>query len=285
MTQPAKPPATGQKVSLADLTHIPRTDQSGLSVLSGGPSIVSFKEGRFNFDFIWQPKTNAKRLYIFFAGDADRTKREPPVFHRWKWARKFNGHCLFVSDPTLFLERTMGLGWYVGTETFDCLDVIAPLVDDLAVVCGIARRDVIAYGSSGGGFAALRLGERLPGVTVVAINPQTDITAYHGRAADKFLRVCFSNRTRELSRKEFTDRLVLGKPDSPLHYSRVFYAQNDVDTHHHDVHFLPFCARMGLEPTVTTDMFQPIPFSDPAGHGRAETPEVLAEILHRIEQP
>lgn len=274
-------PNMGQKVSLTDLKGIARTDRSGLDEVAGEPVIVSFKEQKFQFDFIWRPKDGAKRLYVFFAGDADRAKREPPVFHRWKWADKFDGHCLFVADPTLFLERTMGLGWYVGTAEFDCMRVIAPLVNELAERCGLERRNVISYGSSGGGFAALKLGEWLPGMTVVAINPQTDITAYHGRSADKFLRICFAKRTREEARSAFPDRLTIGADPKSLRMCRIIYAQNDVDVHHHDMHYKPFRDRMSVG--APPHDFTSIIFSDAGGHSRAETADVLAGILRLVE--
>jgi hypothetical protein len=109
----------------------------------------------FQFDYLYQPSIH-KRLFVFFSGSAQRSKINPPVFQRWSWAHLFPGHCLYVSDPSLFLNDKLGLAWYSGTSGFDPMPIIAQEVKNLALSLDINESSIFSYGSSGGGFAALR---------------------------------------------------------------------------------------------------------------------------------
>ena len=88
----------------------------------------------------------------------------------------------------------MGLAWYVGTSDHDHFDVIGEIIVSFADKLGIKHKDIVSYGSSGGGFAAIRLSLFLPSITAIAINPQTEITQYERKNVEKYLEVCFEKK-------------------------------------------------------------------------------------------
>src|SRR5690625_3858022 len=241
---------SGSKIDLSSLTEIPRLELPETGTLRHDPSLYYFEHQGFHFDFLWHPKKDADMLFVLFSGDALRQKLDPPVFQRWKWARLFPGHCLYVSDPSLHLYERLGLAWYAGTTSFDPAPVIADTVTRVARQFGIDAQKVWTYGSSGGGFAALRMLKFLPAAKAICVNPQTNVLAYGAGTVEVFLRVCFERRTRDEALEEFSHRLsLLSQPD--IYKSRsIIYLQNGADLHHFDDHYVPFCKALGLEPVL-----------------------------------
>ncbi len=248
-------------------------------------AVYSFTEDDFRFDFLFSPRKGAKRLFVLFSGDALRAKNDPPVFQRWTWAPHFPGHCLYISDPSLHLASDLGLAWYAGTSGCDPLPTIKRVITEIAHQLNVAVRDVWSYGSSGGGFAALRLGCQLPGIGVVAINPQTVVTNYAGGSLKRYLRYCFDGRDRTKALADFPERLSLLAQVEPLKKTRVIYIQNTTDTHHFQEHYLPFCEAMGVGPehNETETDFRRLLFAHDGGHKKAENPEVFDKALDIIE--
>ncbi|EKO3902480.1 hypothetical protein P0F36_003320, partial [Vibrio metschnikovii] len=156
--------------------------------------IGNFQHESFQYDFFWAPKENSDRLFVLFSGNAMRDKNDPPVFQRWSWADYFPGHCLYISDPTIRLDEKLGLAWYSGNESYDPYPKLLELIYDVADLSGIDLDRVTTYGSSGGGFAAMKLGIMEPKISVVTINPQVDITKYIPKfGLSKYLRICWGN--------------------------------------------------------------------------------------------
>lgn len=118
---PKIPKAAG-KVSLSSLSHIPQfeiNDQINCDLKT--PTLYLEKEGKHRIDYLWQPNLEHDRLFVLFSGNAMRSKNDPPVFQRWSWSKHFPGSCLYVSDPSLYLSKDIGLAWYSGADTFDPL--------------------------------------------------------------------------------------------------------------------------------------------------------------------
>ena len=242
------------------------------------------------YDYLWSPKPGADRLFVLFSGDAQRKQNEPPVFQRWSWAPSFPGHCLYVSDPMLHMHPEMGLAWYAGTQDHDPLDVIISQVREMLPNLGLTASDVCAYGSSGGGFATLRMSAKFPGISAIAINPQTNIANYEMRSPDRYARVCLAREDRHQALADFQLRMDLLQHVEALAKQRVILIQNTLDQHHYEEHYTPFCRAMGADPEQNLDrgLFRRVLFADERGHGKAETPEafeaamtILAEDFRR----
>lgn len=236
----------------------------------------------FLYDFIYSP-AQENRLFVLLSGYADRERLDPPVFQRWSWEKYFPGHRLYIADPSLHLDKDIGLAWYVGTSSAYIMPKIAELIANVATSAGISLDNVILYASSGGGYAALKLSALLSQVTSIVINPQTDITRYKSRHVETFLRVCFDSLTRDQAIQKYPERLSVIPDIDKLQNNKIVYAQNLVDKHHMTDHFQPFAKAFGLnkEGDYSTDVFQTVFFKNEEGHAKGESPEIFPDLINR----
>ncbi|MGE6780645.1 heparinase II/III domain-containing protein [Vreelandella titanicae] len=115
-------------------------------------------------------------LVVRLHGAINRQKFTLPVFRGLTAADESSQAMLVIQDPSLDLDASMNLSWYLGTKSVDGHALIANLVDEVRLALGVRR--VIVTGSSGGGFAALHLSALLADSMAVAFNPQTDLRFY-----------------------------------------------------------------------------------------------------------
>ncbi|WP_375055684.1 glycosyltransferase [Zobellella sp. DQSA1] len=270
------------KTSTNDLKSIPHKPFDGK--VDKEKTLYNFSDGNFQYDLLWAPKEGSDRLFILFSGDAMRTKNNPPVFQRWSWSEHFPGHCLYISDPSLHLHPKLGLAWYAGTSTHDPMETIQNIIGKIASQLNIPNKSIISYGSSGGGFAALRLSLFMDGISVITINPQTVITKYSRNAVERYLKICFGGLTQIDALKNFSERLdlVSHAKNGAFSSSKIIYIQNTYDTHHYDEHFKPFLAE--VEKHNEGKNFTHILFSHPGGHKKAETPEVFTKAMSIVTE-
>lgn len=276
------------KTSLQQLQDLDRVQYGGQLGHINRTSLYYFEDNGLQYDFLWRPKTQSKKLFVFFSGDAMRKKFNPPVFQRQSWAGRVPGHCMYISDPMLYIDSGLGLAWYCGTELQDPLLRISELIRQITAELGLSLADVVAYGSSGGGYAALRLSVLLPDIAVICINPQTDISVYETRGVERYLRLCWQGISREQARTAFAARLSLipAAQQKKFNNRRVVYVQNVLDTHHYEEHFKPFCAAVGIDPVASSsDTISVILFSHPDGHAKAETDEVFKQAVDYVMRP
>lgn len=222
----------------------------------------------------------ASVLFVMFHAAFDRTKVPLPVFARWNFGKVLGGHVLAVSDPTLALDDELRLGWYVGSLSVDPMQVLLGAVDRVRDLLGLADDHVVFYGSSGGGFAALRAAASRRCGRAAVINPQTEITAYFENAVSQFTKVFASEWTPQQCRNRYPLRwsalAAIAEARLQQRDLRIVYAQNLVDKAHHVRHFQPFCGLTdapvkggtSVDGSVLTHVY-----ASPEGHG-AEPPEV-----------
>lgn len=278
-------PKHAGKTSAEKLQSVPRWRWMHSGTLPETATLLDFHFGNHRFDFLWNPKHGAERLFVLFSGDALRAKNNPPVFQRWSWSRFFPGHCLFVSDPALYASDKISLAWYSGARDCDYLKVIACIVDEVCARLAVSADSVYAYGSSGGGFAAIRLLHFLHKANAIAINPQTRVCEYEYRSVERYLSALLGASGRNEGEEKFAERLNLCKYAKFLKGRKIFYVQNEADVHHVNMHYQPFCEALGFqaEHDLNHKHFKRYHFSHPDGHKRAEPPEVFLEIVSRIE--
>ena len=253
------------------------------SALQDGRFSVSIDDGRFECLF---SGSTEKRLFVLLSGARDPSTQPLPKFDRWSWMDMFPGAVLCISDPTLFLDPdSLHIGWYVGTARHDWLQSMAELVSTVAAHLAISFDDIICYGSSAGGFAALTLAARLERATAVAINPQTDVTKYAVRFLKKFLTVSFDGRSpRALSGKE-RKRLSAIAAISESKDAKCLIVQNVQDEVHYENHYTPFCAEFDVPLNGGRDRtgrIQTVTFTSSAGHGpepKALAPDIIANAV------
>lgn len=280
-----KVPSSSGKVSLRDLNDVRQVEYDGEELPDNEALALRVTEAGYKFDFLWRPDSSKKALFVFFSGDAIRSKNEPPVFQRWSWAPHFPGSCLFVSDPSLYRDKDLGLAWYAGTLDIDPLEAVARCIARICAQKGIPLENVYAYGSSGGGFAALRLLTFLDKVGAIAINAQTVVTNYQSRMVERYLRVCFDGLSRADVLQQFPERMSILHHAARLKGRRIIYIQNVLDAHHHDDHYKPLCAAMGCtaEDSDADAPFHRILFSHPDGHRKAEPADVVNRAMKIVK--
>lgn len=239
------------------------------------------QENGHRYDFILSKKKE-KRLFVMFSGSANRLKLNPPVFHRWKWADKFPGSTLYVSDPSLYIHEKLALGWYIGTKSVDHLQVISRVVMEVAESLGVSKENIIGYGSSGGGFASLRMANFIDGMTSVAINPQIIIKNYHERAVNRFLKICFESSFDKFDFDGNLNRFDIRAVVLDKENNKFIVAQNTVDEDHFINHFSHLCNAIDTDSKVDNGRLKTILFSHPSGHKKAETTEVFDRILRLV---
>jgi hypothetical protein len=279
-------PRSTNKISLSSINDVPRVELSQLTEYSPNEATLYYENvGRYRVDYLWQPNLSFSRLFVFFSGDAMRAKNDPPVFQRWSWSKYFPGSCLYISDPSLYLSKNIGLGWYSGTADFDPLNSIYNRIINIMEFLGIDEDRVIAYGSSGGGFASLRLSSISKDFRAIVINPQIRLKDYGtGCSTDRYTKLCFNGLDRFGVAELFPKRFDIIESLNDLITKKIIYIQNKLDEHHFSCHYKAFCASMGVkaEENLSTGNFRSIIYEHPNGHLATEPPEAFQKAIDII---
>lgn len=163
------------------------------------------------------------------------------MFNSWKLANKAN--FVFIHDATLYLDPTLRLAWYTGSEDFTYPELLETIIRRFTT---INRPDtVIFFGNSGGGHAALHFSSRFPGSIAVAGNPQTNVDRYADGAKNRYYNTCWPSVD-----YPGEDRLTKPLFDMNSVYSRgtdnlVYCLVNADDEHHIEDHLIPFIEAAG----------------------------------------
>lgn len=203
---------------------------------------------------------------------------------RFEWVRALGDQQttqLFISDSSLDSAKDFYLSWYFGTETDDVQTRLATLIRE--VQRQIGAESVVLFGNSGGGYAALTLGQMIPGSTALAYNPQIFIDRwpyfkifmqhrFGGAMTTQSLREKFPHRMSFLQR--ITDNGVTEK---------FVYVQNTGDHYHVNLHFNQTAEYLGLPASggVTVDGKSRLLLED---HGPGHIPPPAASVIAQLEE-
>ncbi len=208
--------------------------------LEDGQFSVVIDEGLFENFFV---KSEGEYLFVMLAGARNPQSSFLPYFNRWTWADKFPGSMLCVSDPTFNIAPDkLRLSWYIGTEKHDWMNSLSCLVESVSKKLGIDTSKIIIYGSSGGGFASIRLASELSDATAIAINPQIDIRKYHNKAVKNFIDLAFpSLSSSSLEQDSLDSRFSVFPGLFRARKAKCIILQNVQDKFHYDIHYKSFC--------------------------------------------
>ncbi|MCU1574782.1 MAG: hypothetical protein JWO93_2864 [Micrococcaceae bacterium] len=120
-------------------------------------------------DALLVPRPGSDVLIVSLQGALGKAQ-VPPRFERYTSLRQRAENVLFVADTTIDPGRGVLLGWYFGTAEDDLQQRLAALILTVANQLRVSR--VLLTGSSGGGFAAIAIGQQVPGSTAIAFDPQ-----------------------------------------------------------------------------------------------------------------
>lgn len=190
-------------------------------------------------------KRRSSKLLIVFHGALNRDKYTLPRFEYKSSLKDFDGSILFLQDPTLYLHKRLGLGWYIGTDSDDGHSIISYLVSEASRVLG--PKQLVLAGSSGGGFAALAISARIPGSAALVFSPQTSVEKYNLNHRRRLMSAAFPTLTPTIETlTPLEDRLDMGALYSKGTENKIFYLQNTGDPFHMKNHCLPFLPHVGL---------------------------------------
>ena len=229
--------------SIQWIYRLKRAEENIFETYNSLPDLLDSKEGVFK-NIYFHNAPDWTKIIILFNGALSRAKITPDkaIFQRWSWAKEFRHPVISIADPVTMDKDPIVLGWYLGMTGSNALpSLLHPVIQAIRQKSPDAR--VVAFGSSGGGFAAI--GSLLYGLAdeAIAINPQTNALKFQPESAvSDFLRK--RNHTPCASNLCDYDFSVMNSA------SKLYYIQNTYDTHHYDIHYLPFkaaCEHSGKE--------------------------------------
>lgn len=154
-------------------------------------------------------------LFCLNAATSGRGDKNPPFFSGGNLAISIKRTLISISDDSTHIDG-LDLGWYLGNESFlDFSDCVSNIIQNLAKRF---HKKIVMFGGSGGGFASLMLSSKLSvPATIIAMNPQMDITRYP--TAPNYVKLGFQRETSQIGE-------LLGNIDQ----WKAFFAKNNLLT-------------------------------------------------------
>lgn len=195
-------------------------------------------------------------LVVSLHGALNRQRFTLPRYERLNTLLAYPVSSLYFTDPTLYLDDQLQLGWYTGWKGQDVQSHIADWIK--AAQKAVSASKVIISGSSGGGFGALQIASKIPGSLAVVFNPSVYVRGYltNGEKGaheterkyvtsvhPEFRELVKTNK--DLEENDWSTGLgpeisALETYSSPVQ-NRVLFCQTPSDWHY-DQHYLPFLA-------------------------------------------
>lgn len=251
-------------ISASDLTegglNAPRIE---LNQLEDFPETQPLGAAQYRYYYEDGPKLDAllvnkdsDTLVVSLHGALNRQRFTLPRYERLKTLLEYPFSSMYFTDPTLYLDDQLQLGWYTGWSDQDVQSQIANWI--ISAKKAISAKRVIISGSSGGGFGALQVSAKVPGSLAVVFNPSVYVRGYltDGKAGahetERKYVTSVHPELRELvatnaaiesndwSSNFGTEMSALETYSSPVD-NKVLFCQTPTDWHY-DQHYLPFLA-------------------------------------------
>jgi pimeloyl-ACP methyl ester carboxylesterase len=181
-----------------------------------------------NQDFLLEPREGAP-LVVAFHGAVSRDSVTLPYFEGRFVLSEVPASKLFVADASLGLDPQMTLAWHAGSSTFPAQVSMVQIIARIAEV--LRSKQVVLFGGSGGGFAALYYSRRLPGSICMIWNPQTDLTRYSPTVLERYARSAWGVPSESLPALVTTSVVDLYQQPVSDGANKVIYLQNRSDWH------------------------------------------------------
>lgn len=189
--------------------------------------------GHQSMFFKWVNRNSDVTLVIFTATVPSHREISVPVFSGMRMSELLPwANVLMVADPAVELDEELFSGWHMGTHMLPDYQVqLASIIKSFS-----GDNKLVLFGGSAGGFAALDQGSRLPGSTVVAANPQTDVSIRG--LFPTVMRKAWNRKPEDVNSLPARTSVVEAYKN-PLDV-RVIYLQNLGDSSHVERHWKPF---------------------------------------------
>lgn len=327
-TRPASPPLPGQRPLLAAspsgtarnleqwklpvMSHAPGASmvvgfhgRTGIHVFEGADGQLPLEVMAHGFDV--SISDDGAFLVGLHGAATGRASLQGPFFAGLGMARELGLPLIAFADPTVSEEREVDLAWYAGHDRAGAiLDRVAALISSVQSQTGLRP---VLFGGSGGGFACLKLAERLKGpIGCLVWNAQTDIARYAPDVVVNYLVHAWPHRLatelpglqvqdpRKAEVSELGRLLDLAGVDRQARVDRlqplaqVVYLQNATDWHvekHLTPYFTPEAERQKLVGEASSRLFgtsrQGVICVGDWGTGHEGPPrEIIADLLQAL---
>lgn len=203
---------------------------STLDIATGVLTPITIRIDDYPVDLLVENNRSTTTLVIFHAALGQKQKFLP-VFTGRSISDGIGVNRIFVSDASLLAGEDIGLAWYLGTRDLLLEAVIEELVECLQE--SFSAKNLVFFGMSGGGFAALNYSRMFPGSLAIPVNPQTNILKYNAAHWTKFAENCFGVEGEVAARQLIED--IPSSNQCGVYESstanRVLYVQNAKDPH------------------------------------------------------
>lgn len=232
-------------------------------------------------------KGTEKEIIVMFDGSRTRNGGKDlaqlPTFLRWSWHGVTDATFISLEDPMYYLHDTLKLGWFYGTKAIDFRHSVARLIKKIASELGVSNENILLYGISGGGTAAIGTAKYLEGSTVVAINPQLTLSKYAD--AQHFQDVTGL----DLSCNDEFGRNDIAAQASENKKSKFIILTNLASPHDYTVQLFEFCKALGITPqygiTQNENIYNWMFYAQgvPSPHSSFENPLIFRCILFVVQ--
>ena len=153
-------------------------------------------------------KKESKYLLVFFSALRPKASKLTILYNRITWVDLFLYNCLFIADPTMLYHPELRGGYYQGSKNWYGIEYCVDVILKIAAMLNIIEKNILLYGSSQGGFAALAAHAFMNKANVLAESPQSDLSVLTSAKADrlKMLKNVYHTDTFESLNSEFRAR-------------------------------------------------------------------------------
>lgn len=244
----------------AELDKVRAAQKADASVLAAAPKEFSVSEENRNLpDTRFYSLIGSARiegffhrgkkpgLYVMFDGSRTRNGGKSlaplPSFSRWSWYKYTDVSLVSLEDPMFYTFPECTLGWFYGTRDEDYREYCARCIKKIADLLNIENKDIVLYGSSGGGTAAIGVSRYLPGCSVVAINAQLLLEKYpYARELEEIAGIDICGKTDSFLRN---DNYGIVREHPETNYFLIENVRSDAD---YVTQLQTFCDKAGLNP-------------------------------------
>lgn len=271
---------------------IPYHQLNGFRFFSTEPFILTVQWNGVNYEFLIRIKERSSHLLILGsgAGTFPNESNKLPYFQRHSWINDFEDSVIFYNDPTLYLGNDLLLGWGQGTIDRFYLKDIADILTILIEKTQIPAKNVLFYGSSGGGFMAMILAGYMKETAALVNSPQTCLSKWLPVPVQQVFRYSYPNMSIEEVLRHYPQRMnVIEFFKSIKYVPKIYYLQNaycEIDMSGHVIPFMEGLQKMGSGVVVNNVKFdfyyyvEPGPAVMPSlgGHGALGKLETIKYI-------
>lgn len=199
----------------------------------------------FPLDFLYREKYSKTTVIAFHAAATEVSRL--PIISATGITEDIDANLVSISDPSLYIDPSVKLGWFAGNR-FQKLQVELPKVIR-HIRNSTNAKNLIFFGPSGGGFAALYYSSFFPESLAIGVNPRTILANSFRVSIDSYAKACWGAST-----EAEVDELLASTIHSDLRVhtplpatNTVAYVQNVQDRRYIKDSLLPYLN--GLEDT------------------------------------